>query len=293
MKDEHDNTDKLEQSNTGREHHADRHDDNHDRNDDHSDQSNRGEEHHDDARRDNGEHHAELASNEPSTSPVPSGEVTAPNPFNAPAGVGFAPQPGPATATQQPPLPPQPEAGRPVPPAPAAPMEFRGLKGWLVFFMIILGLNGIGALGIFVSALATLIEGDGTAATVVGAVAMPVVGVTMLMAAVNIATRKRFGKTMSQVAIVAMAITMTLIGITNVVETMSDNTCDCGSSRYRYSSGIYDDEAFMCDCYGPTSSEQAATVVESIGSIVIQLVVYGLSALYFQKSCRVKETLVE
>lgn len=296
MKDEHDNTDKLEQSNTEHEHHADRHDDDkhdnkHDRSDDHNDQNNRGEERHDDTQQ--GEHHAELAPDEPSTSSAPSGEATAPNPFDAPAGVGFASQPGPATATQQPPLPPRPETGHPVPPAPVAPTEFRGLKGWLVFFMIILGLNGIGALGIFVSALATLIEGDGTAATVVGAVAMPVVGVTMLMAAVNIATRKRFGKTMSQVAIVAMAITMTLIGITNVVETMSDNTCDCGGSRYRYSSSIYDEGAFVCDCYGPTSSEQAATVVESIGGIVIQLVVYGLSALYFQKSRRVKETLVE
>lgn len=293
MKDEHDNTDKFEQSNTGHEHHADKHDDNHDRNDGHNDLDNRGEERRDDVRQGEGEHQAELASDGPSAPSAPSGEATAPNPFDAPAGVGFAPQPGPATATQQPPLPPRPEAGHPVPPAPVAPTEFRGLKGWLVFFMIILGLNGIGALGIFVSALATLIEGDGTAATVVGAVAMPVVGVTMLMAAVNIATRKRFGKTMSQVAIVAMAITMTLIGITNVVETMSDNTCDCGGSRYRYSSSIYDEGAFVCDCYGPTSSEQAATVVESIGGIVIQLVVYGLSALYFQKSRRVKETLVE
>ena len=164
--------------------------------------------------------------------------------------------------------------------------EYRGLKGWLVFFMIILGLDGIGALGLFVSALATLIEGDGTAATVAAAVGMPVVGVTMLMAAVNIATRKRFGKTMSQVAIIAMAIVMTIIGLTNVVDTVSDATCDCGSSYYYRSDPV-------CDCYGPTSSEKAAAVVEGVGAIVIQLVVYGLSVTYFQQSRRVRDTLVE
>ena len=152
--------------------------------------------------------------------------------------------------------------------------------------MIILGLDGIGALGLFVSALATLIEGDGTAATVVAAVGMPVVGVTMLMTAVNIATRKRFGKTMSQVAIIAMAIVMTIIGLTNVVDTVSDAACDCGSSYYYRSDPV-------CDCYGPTSSEKAAAVVEGVGAIVIQLVVYGLSVTYFQQSRRVRDTLVE
>lgn len=267
---------------------------------------NAGREQHTDASRD--EHHNEhvaeshdaVGSNNrpavadrqhPITEPAPAEQATAPsvapaepNPFNQPAVPVAAPPVAPAAlATPQPAVAPVPPVQTPVPPAQG---EYRGLKGWLVFFMIILGLDGIGALGLFVSALATLIEGDGTAATVVAAVGMPVVGVTMLMAAVNIATRKRFGKTMSQVAIIAMAIVMTIIGLTNVVDTVSDATCDCGSSYYYRSDPV-------CDCYGPTSSEKAAAVVEGVGAIVIQLVVYGLSVTYFQQSRRVRDTLVE
>ena len=248
-------------------------------------------EQHTDASRD--EHHDEHVAEEqhPITEPTPAELVATPsvapaepNPFNQPAVPVAAPPVAPvAPATPQPAVAPVPPVQTPVPPAQG---EYRGLKGWLVFFMIILGLDGIGALGLFVSALATLIEGDGTAATVVAAVGMPVVGVTMLMAAVNIATRKRFGKTMSQVAIIAMAIVMTIIGLTNVVDTVSDATCDCGSSYYYRSDPV-------CDCYGPTSSEKAAAVVEGVGAIVIQLVVYGLSVTYFQQSRRVRDTLVE
>ena len=252
---------------------------------------NAGREQHTGASRD--EHHDEHVAEEqhPITEPAPAEPAAAPsvapvepNPFNQPAVPVAAPPVAPATpAAPQPAVAPVPPVQTPVPPAQG---EYRGLKGWLVFFMIILGLDGIGALGLFVSALATLIEGDGTAATVVAAVGMPVVGVTMLMAAVNIATRKRFGKTMSQVAIIAMAIVMTIIGLTNVVDTVSDATCDCGSSYYYRSDPV-------CDCYGPTSSEKAAAVVEGVGAIVIQLVVYGLSVTYFQQSRRVRDTLVE
>lgn len=248
-------------------------------------------EQHTDASRD--EHHDEHVAEEqhPITEPAPAEPVAAPsvtpakpNPFNQPAVPVAAPPVAPvAPAAPQPAATPVPPVQTSVPPAQG---EYRGLKGWLVFFMIILGLDGIGALGLFVSALATLIEGDGTAATVVAAVGMPVVGVTMLMAAVNIATRKRFGKTMSQVAIIAMAIVMTIIGLTNVVDTVSDAACDCGSSYYYRSDPV-------CDCYGPTSSEKAAAVVEGVGAIVIQLVVYGLSVTYFQQSRRVRDTLVE
>ena len=228
---------------------------------------------------------AEPMPTEPAESVMASTAAAEPNPFNQPAMPVVAPPVAPAAPAPQPVAAPIPPAQAPVPPVPG---EFRGLKGWLVFFMIILGLDGIGALGVFVSALATLIEGDGTAATVVAAVGMPVVGVTMLMlmAAVNIATRKRFGKTMSQVAIIAMAIVMTIIGLTNVVDTVSDAACDCGSSYYYRSDPV-------CDCYGPTSSEKAAAVVEGVGAIVIQLVVYGLSVTYFQQSRRVRDTLVE
>lgn len=267
---------------------------------------NAGREQHTDASRD--EHHDEhiaeshdaVGSNNrpavadgqhPITEPAPAEPAAAlsatpvePNPFNQPAVPVAAPPVAPATpAAPQPAAAPVPPVQTPVLPAQG---EYRGLKGWLAFFMIILGLDGIGALGLFVSALATLIEGDGTAATVVAAVGMPVVGVTMLMAAVNIATRKRFGKTMSQVAIIAMAIVMTIIGLTNVVDTVSDAACDCGSSYYYRSDPV-------CDCYGPTSSEKAAAVVEGVGAIVIQLVVYGLSVTYFQQSRRVRDTLVE
>ena len=266
MHDEHKNAEREQHTDTSRDEHHNEHHDEH-----------------------VAESHDAVGSNNRPAVAVEQHSITEPtpaesNPFNQPAVPVAAPPVAPvAPATPQPAAAPVPPVQTPVPPTQG---EYRGLKGWLVFFMIILGLDGIGALGLFVSALATLIEGDGTAATVAAAVGMPVVGVTMLMAAVNIATRKRFGKTMSQVAIIAMAIVMTIIGLTNVVDTVSDATCDCGSSYYYRSDPV-------CDCYGPTSSEKAAAVVEGVGAIVIQLVVYGLSVTYFQQSRRVRDTLVE
>lgn len=219
----------------------------------------------------------------------------APNPFDA------APVPPvlqPVEPASQPPMPPRPvdtmpQPVPPVPPAVPALGEFRGLKGWLVFFMVVFGLNGLGFLGLFVMCLSALIQGDGTAATVVGAVMTPVVGVVMLLAAVNIAMRKRLGKTMSQAALVATSVAVVAIGVTSLVSTLSRNTCEYSPRRYSggyYYSGYIDTDY---DCYGMTSSEKAAATVEEVGTIIIQLVIYGLVGLYFQKSRRVRETLVE
>ena len=179
---------------------------------------------------------------------------------------------------------------------PCAAPSLQGLRGWLLFAMIVMALFGIGSLLAAVVALADLISGDGAVSTVLQAVLMPVVGVVMLVAAVNIGLRKRVGKTAAIVAIVTTAIVMTISGVVSTVTTVQDMS----SSKTRRSSysgypTYYETTDYRYDRYVSKydKDDMAAAIVEGIGTVVVQLVVYGLYGLYFQKSRRVKETLVE
>lgn len=153
--------------------------------------------------------------------------------------------------------------------------ELKGIRGWLLFFLVVLGLNGIGSLMLFFASLAELISGSGSGSDIVSAITMPIIGVVAIAAAVLIATRKQQGRLASQIAIAVMAVSSVIANIVAIVEEISAASCGYSAS-------------YFC-----TPTDNTSTVITGIGTIIVQLVIYSLAAYYFQKSKRVKATLVE
>ena len=175
-------------------------------------------------------------------------------------------------------VPPAPEPPKPAAPAPK-PIDpkFVGLRGALLFFMICMGLTGLGAITATFAALAEIIGGDADATSVILFIGMPVVAVSMLMAAVKIGMRKRSGKKMAIISTVATAVVSTIVQLANLFTTVSYDYSSYSSSIYRPVQS------------GPDPEE----IVLGLGGIVCSLAVYGLLVLYFQHSRRVNATLTE
>lgn len=164
--------------------------------------------------------------------------------------------------------------------------DFNGLRGWLAFFMILLGLIGLGCLVLFIDSLSALVVSSLDTSSMITTILAPVVAIASLVAAVFIALRKRTGKMLAIVAIVLMAIMTVAIGIVSIVDDLSYDSSSYSSSYYYYD----DDITFNTK---RSSSRQNYQLVQNIGSIVLSLVVYTLMGLYFQKSRRVEQTLIE
>lgn len=175
-------------------------------------------------------------------------------------------------------VPPAPEPPKPaaLAPKPIDP-KFVGLRGALLFFMICMGLTGLGAITATFAALAEIIGGDANATSVILFIGMPVVAVSMLMATVKIGMRKRSGKKMTIISIVATAVVSTIVQLANLFTTVSYDYSSYSSSIYRPVQS------------GPDPEE----IVLGLGGIVCSLAVYGLLVLYFQHSRRVNATLTE
>lgn len=174
-------------------------------------------------------------------------------------------------------VPPAPEPPKPAAPAPK-PIDpkFVGLRGALLFFMICMGLTGLGAITATFAALAEIIGGDANATSVVLFIGMPVVAVSMLMATVKIGMRKRSGKKMAIISTVATAVVSTIVQLASLFTTVS----------YDYS--------YYSSTYRPVQSgPDPEEVVLGLGGIVFSLAAYGLLVLYFQHSRRVNATLTE
>lgn len=165
--------------------------------------------------------------------------------------------------------------------------DFNGLRGWLAFFMILLGLIGLGCLVLFIDSLSALVVSSLDAGSMIATILAPVVAIASLVAAVFIALRKRTGKMLAIVAIILMAIMTVAIGIVSIVDDLSYDPSSYSSSYYYY----YDDDITFNT--QRSSSRQNYRLVQNIGSIVLSLVVYTLMGLYFQKSRRVEQTLIE
>lgn len=177
-------------------------------------------------------------------------------------------------------VPPAPEPSKPAAPAPAPhPIDpkFVGLRGALLFFMICMGLTGLGAITATFVALASIIGGDADATSVILFIGMPVVAVSMLMSAVKIGMRKRSGKKMAIISIVATAVVSTIVQLVDLFTTVS------------YDYGSYSTSIYRPVQSGPDPEE----IVLGLGGIVCSLAVYGLLVLYFQHSRRVNATLTE
>ena len=175
-------------------------------------------------------------------------------------------------------VPPAPEPPKLAAPAPK-PIDpkFVGLRGALLFFMICMCLTGLGAITATFAALAEIIGGDANATSVILFIGMPVVAVSMLMAAVKIGMRKRSGKKMAIISTVATAVVSTIVQLASLFTTVSYDYSYYSSSTYRPVQS------------GPDPEE----VVLGLGGIVCSLAVYGLLVLYFQHSRRVNATLTE
>ncbi|MGB2686878.1 hypothetical protein IPP92_03040 [Candidatus Saccharibacteria bacterium] len=135
-----------------------------------------------------------------------------------------------------------------------ASQSLKGIGGWLLFWVIILGLAGVGYVTLFFAALTNL---DSPSAVVM-AIFAPFLAITALGAVVFISMQKKLGKLAA----------MTYIGVAVLYSVIN---------------------AIVSFASGVGSSSNIATLM---GSIVGTIVFGGLMILYFVQSRRVKETLV-
>lgn len=218
---------------------------------------------------------------EPAEQPATTQESapTSPTPV---APVGPVPVPGP--------VPPQPQAGPAVPPPQMAPnyaygyygqpgmmpqpnpeSEFKGLKGWLAFMMVVMFLNGISCLFLFVTCLSSIVGGRVHVDDAVGVILLPIQGIVMLVAAIFIGMRKRVAKSVAQWAVVTAAAVSTIVSIVDLATQLN--------SRSSF--------------YYLVSANTSSIIVMSVGLMILQIVIYAVIIIYLQKSRRVKATLVE
>ena len=218
---------------------------------------------------------------EPAEQPATTQESapTSPTPV---APVGPVPVPGP--------VPPQPQAGPAVPPPQMAPnyaygyygqpgmmpqpnpeSEFKGLKGWLAFMMVVMFLNGISCLFLFVTCLSSIVGGRVHVDDAVGVILLPIQGIVMLVAAIFIGMRKRVAKSVAQWAVVTAAAVSTIVSIVDL------------ATQLNYRSSFY----YL------VSANTSSIIVMSVGLMILQIVIYAVIIIYLQKSRRVKATLVE
>lgn len=179
----------------------------------------------------------------------------------------YAPQPdpnaqyGPAPQDQQAPYQQQPVNQQYFAQAQAAPVQYvvmaeslKGVKGWLLFFVICFGIAGITYVSQFFMSMADL----GRATNIVALVFSPFLAGLAIASVVTIAMQRAIGKWL---AIIFMALGAVYGVITSVVTFVTDS----GSS---------------------------GGVPVMLAGIFTGLVVQGLLILYFFVSRRVKETLV-
>lgn len=157
--------------------------------------------------------------------------------------------------------------------------QLKGVAGWLAFFVVVFGINSFSYLVVFISSLASMLDGDTTGSTIAMAIVTPIAGVALLLAAVNIAMRRKLGKTLSQIALAISGVGIAILALVSLFT-------DTASVEYGYDyyGGSYANTA---------SSPSASAIVLTLGWVVIELVIYGLVCLYFQQSRRVKKTLTE
>ena len=221
---------------------------------------------------------------EPAEQPATAQESapTPPTPPTPVAPVAPVPVPGP--------VPPQPQAGPAVPPPQMAPnyaygyygqpgmmpqpnpeSEFKGLKGWLAFMMVVMFLNGISCLFLFVTCLSSIVGGRVYVDDAVGVILLPIQGIVMLVAAIFIGMRKRVAKSVAQWAVVTAAAVSTIVSIVDLATQLNSRS----------------------SLYYLVSANTSSIIVMSVGLMILQIVVYAVIIIYLQKSRRVKATLVE
>lgn len=131
--------------------------------------------------------------------------------------------------------------------------SLNGIGGWLLFFMVVFGVVGIAEIGIFFSGLES---GVNTPSDTLAVIFAPILAVGYLASLVLMAMRKKIALLFVYGAIGASALYSTLAQLL---------TNDNGEN----------------------------SVTMKVSGIIVGLVMYGLWALYFRQSRRVKETLLK
>ena len=168
---------------------------------------------------------------------------------------------GPAPQPQQTPYQQQPVNQQYFAQPQAAPVQYvvmteslKGVKGWLLFFVICFGIAGLVYIGQFFTSMTDL----GQASNIVALIFAPILAALAIAAVVTISMQKALGKWMA-VSYLGLG---ALYGVVNVIITFA------------------------------TSGSSSSSVPLLLSGIITGLVVHGLLILYFFVSKRVKETLV-
>ena len=133
--------------------------------------------------------------------------------------------------------------------------SLNGIGGWLIFWMVIFSLNGLGFIARFFTQLTT---GATTASEIVTTIFAPFIAISCIASVIVIALRKMYGKLASIASIGVMA----LYSVINSVITASEGASSAG-------------------------------VGAAVSGIIATIVFSGLMILYFVSSKRIKQTLVE
>jgi hypothetical protein len=130
--------------------------------------------------------------------------------------------------------------------------SLNGLSGWLLFFLVVFALMGLGGVGMFFGALDTGIHNaTDTMAVVFG----PLLAVSFLASVIFIGLRKK-------VAILVTYVAFAVLGLYSIMTTL-------------------------------VSNDSKDTLATKVTIVIATVIIYGLLALYFKQSRRVKETLIK
>lgn len=127
-----------------------------------------------------------------------------------------------------------------------------GIGGWLLFFMVIFALIGVGGISLFFTGLDAGVKSATDTVTILFS---PLIAIAYLGATVLLAMRKKLAVFFVYAALAVMATYTILLQLMD--------------------------------------SEDKSGVGVKVGTILVTLVMYGLLALYFRQSRRIKETLVK
>lgn len=151
--------------------------------------------------------------------------------------------------------------------------QYRGIEGWLAFFMVMFGFSAVVNAFMFVIGLTSLAGGDSTLTTISSAVFSLVIAVAAAITCVQIGMRKKLGKTLAITTMVIVMVSSVVNSLLSLVTVLS-------------SSDVVDLMSYM----GFTSSQ---AVIFTIGTLAVELMVQSLVIIYFTHSRRVKLTLAE
>lgn len=139
--------------------------------------------------------------------------------------------------------------------------SLQGLGGWLVFFLVVFALLGIGYIMMFTQNISGL--DDTGASRIVSLIFSPIIAIGSVAAAALIALQRKL----------AIVVSLSVLGVSALYSIISIIVAFVSSSSY-------------------SSYDSSATAPVMVGSILATLIFHGLLALYFVVSKRVKQTLI-